>query len=144
MRGVFTVMAVAICGRASRTQRPHIDPQTGARDIAEVTLERRECRGTCAIYLVTLRCDGTATYQGKANAPRAGRFAGRVPLARFERLTDTIAAAGFFGMKDRYLASELDAGNSQVTVRVAAGTKTVELNGLPSDAPSGLVDIEVP
>lgn len=68
--------------------------------ITEITLERTTCFGTCPAYKVTLRSDGTITYEGRRFVEMMGVYEGRA--YGFARLAQLITSAGYFNLKDDY------------------------------------------
>jgi Domain of unknown function (DUF6438) len=83
-----------------------IEPPESA--IGSVRLSRGMCYGTCPVYEVVLRREGTASWRGEAFTERLGEFEGQVDAADFLRLASFIERAGFFGWEDEYVAPVTD------------------------------------
>src|SRR3982751_4511189 len=73
---------------------------SSADQITEVTLERTACFGSCPIYKVTLRSDGTVIYEGKRFVEMIGTYKGR--SYGFEHLAKFILSQDYFNLKDNY------------------------------------------
>lgn len=82
------------------------DRRRGGEQITEITLERTACFGTCPMYKVTLKADGTFTYEGKEYVEHKGRYKGR--FYGFNRLAQLVEKYGYFSMKDDYSVSMTD------------------------------------
>jgi hypothetical protein len=98
--------------------------------ITSVTLRRGACFGTCPIYEVTLRADGTATWDGERFVDRLGHFEGSVDVNDVARLARFIERADFFAWEDEHLANVTDLPDYFLTVVSSAETKTVRQNGV--------------
>lgn len=91
--------------------------------ITEITLERTACFGTCPIYKVTLKRDGTATYVGKQFVERTGTYSGK--FYGFERLAQLIESRGYFDLKDNYTINATDLPSTVTSVVRAGRRKTI-------------------
>ncbi len=69
------VFGLSFAGILPRAE-PVADRPNSAPSITELTLERGPCLGTCPIYRITLRSDGTGTYVGWNHAERIGVYSG--------------------------------------------------------------------
>ena len=94
--------------------------------IASVSLQRGPCFGSCPIYDVTLRADGTATWNGERFVERLGRYEGEVNLNDYDRLARFVERAGFFDWDPEYANDNIaDLPNYYLTVVANGNTKTV-------------------
>jgi hypothetical protein len=94
MVGALLILPALVGGRVAPEPRPH----------DAITLRRGPCFGNCPIYELTLRGDGTASYDGGDYAPRNGRYEGRVDPAAVESLLDLLEEVDFWRMEpDRQL-----------------------------------------
>ncbi len=66
-----------------------------ARDITRVKLRRGMCYGTCPVFDLTLRADGTAIWNGQAWVEPLGEHRGRISAAAFDRVTRKVIENGF-------------------------------------------------
>lgn len=105
-----------------------------ARKIKEVTFSRTPCYGTCPIYKVTLKSDGTLTYVGERFVDRAGTYTATFWARDLERLSSLLDQVGFWNMKVRYTASATDLPSQILTVVSDKGSKTVNEYGASGPA----------
>lgn len=86
-------------------------------EIVEISFETggNSCGGPCADYKVTIRNDGTVTYQGRSNVKQTGIKNISVPRANFDLLARKINEIGFFDLRDRYDGVEFDEGTMSIT-----------------------------
>lgn len=118
---------------------------TDAEGISEITLERERCYGSCPVYKVILRRDGSATYIGKENVSRIGEYRSQVypyqPLgAEFIRLARLVASQGYLKMNDHYTALTTDS-DTVITSIVHNGKRKTIVN-YDNQAPIELYGIE--
>jgi hypothetical protein len=99
-------------------------------ELTSITFRRGACFGACPIYEVTLRSDGTATWDGERFVDRLGHYEGQVDLNDYGRLAGFIQRAGFFGWEPEYLANVTDLPDYVLTVVAGGKTKTVRQNGV--------------
>lgn len=95
--------------------------------ITEVTLERSVCFGYCPVYKVTLRRDGTISYNGIEYVPLKGAYEGTV--YGFERLAQLIIARGYFNLKDNYTINATDLPTTVTSVVRNGKRKTIKNYG---------------
>lgn len=95
--------------------------QKGGEQIMEVSLERGACYGTCPVYKVTLKRDGTAIYEGKRFVERQGTYTGNI--YSFDRLAQFIEAEGYFKLKDDYSINVTDLSTTTTSVVRAGGQR---------------------
>jgi Domain of unknown function (DUF6438) len=72
---------------------PHID---------SITLARTACYGSCPVYSVTVRSNGTVTYHGEYFVKVKGRRSHRIPSSGFRQLADEVRRIGFFAFQSHY------------------------------------------
>lgn len=94
-----------------------------AEQITEVTLERTACFGTCPSYKVTLRRDGTISYDGRRFVELQGRYEGT--FYGFDRLAQLIVARGYFNFKDNYDINATDLPSAITSVVRGGKRKTI-------------------
>lgn len=111
--------------------------------ITEISLERQECFGTCPVYKVVLRKDGTATYTGVKFVPRMGEYRGKVYAYEyyFITLAKLIRSQGYFDLKDNYSSGWTDQDTVITSVVERGRRKTVVNYG--NAAPIKLWGIEM-
>jgi hypothetical protein len=92
-----------------------------------ITLRRGPCFGTCPEYEVTLRSDGSATWDGERFVQRLGHYRGEVAVDEYDRLARFVQRAGFAQWQDEYVAGT-DTPDYFLTVAMGQQTKTVRQN----------------
>jgi Domain of unknown function (DUF6438) len=99
--------------------------------ITSISLERGACFGSCPIYKVTLRSDGTATYDGERFVDRIGEYQAQIDLNDYSRLAGFVERAGFLEWNDEYVNENItDLPNYYLTVVADGATKTVHQYGV--------------
>ena len=91
--------------------------QKTVREIIEISFETggNSCGGQCADYKVTIRNDGTVTYEGRSNVKITGVKKISVPRNNFDLLARKVNEIGFFDLRDRYDGFEFDGGTMSIT-----------------------------
>jgi len=93
--------------------------------ISEIGLERSACYGTCPVYTVMLKSDGTVRYRGEAHVENIGVRTGRIDAYKFEQLAKYIEEIGYLKLDNNYLTGITDASTVYTTVRSGAKRKVV-------------------
>lgn len=101
----FAVALVLLLAAAGFLQRgiPVANASISATEVTELTLERGPCFGTCPIYRIVLRSDGTATYVGWNYVERIGVYSGTFAPEEFSRLVEAVETLGFWQLQESYL-----------------------------------------
>lgn len=76
-------------------------------EVSEISLERTMCFGTCPVYKVTLRKDGSATYNGEWFVDKIGLYAGIISEHSFHRISELVDLINFSNLKDGYYYVEV-------------------------------------
>jgi len=100
----------------------------GAPEI-EITLSRGACYGYCPEYTVSIRSDGTITYQGKTYVGKHGRAQDNIPPADVAALVAKFDAANFETLRMPQTCHGgigTDASTDIITFRRGEKTHTVE------------------
>jgi len=97
--------------------------------ITEVTLQRTPCFGTCPVYKVTLRPNGTLSYHGELFVSRKGNFTAKYWSHDFVRLASAIDAVHFDSFSTNYSMPVTDQSSTIVTVVRGKTSKSVEVYG---------------
>jgi hypothetical protein len=111
-----------------------------ASEIREIRQEHTACFGTCPVYDVTLRRDGTAQYRGEAFLPVLGIYSATIDSATFARLAGYVVRHGFFKLESRYAVNATDQASVITTVLFGADSATIDCYGRA--APYDLRDIQ--
>jgi hypothetical protein len=73
-----------------------------AEEIQEIVLERTACFGTCPVYVLALRRNGSAEYLGAMFVERMGRFQRRVASEAFAQLAECAIDSGIWKRRKSY------------------------------------------
>lgn len=119
---LMTAVLILISALSATAQRVSAQDKD---QITEVTLERTACYGTCPMYKVTLKSDGTIIYEGQRFVETLGTYTGTA--YGFERLAQLILAANYFNLKDEYTRPITDMP-SAITSVVRGGKRKVISN----------------
>jgi hypothetical protein len=126
MRTALVLIILSVAVHLPAGEAASIEPPA-----SEIVLERGPCFGTCPIYRVTLRSDGTATFVGWNHVGRVGVYHGAITAADFRRVADRFASARFRELDDSYLQPIMDLPVVRTTlVRGDSGRKVVLDHGV--------------
>jgi hypothetical protein len=103
--------------------------------IDSISLSRGPCYGTCPVYRVTLRSDGTVIWEGERFVQPIGRHVGRVDPAHFEHLARLTESSGFFEWRDEYAEPVTD--HPANTIEVHRGNDLKRVVQYATDEPPG-------
>jgi hypothetical protein len=110
---------VALVGCAAAAQVPSsVEP-------IEISIERTPCFGMCPDYKVTLRQDGTVTYNGRQYVRVTGEHTWQVDPAAVRALAAEMDQAGYFDLQDEYVARMTDNPTTFTSLTIGARTKKV-------------------
>ena len=98
--------------------------------IDAITLERTSCFGTCPVYKVTVRRDGSVAYDGKQFVRVTGHRTHKIPAEQFQKLAREIQRIGFFNLKDKYSSKENPDGSIEVVTDQPSRITTVRAGKL--------------
>jgi hypothetical protein len=117
--------------------------------LREITLERTQCFGRCPQYKLTIRSDGSALYEGKADVKETETKVLHVNRSDVERLVHKVNGIRFFDLKQKY--DSLKVGDEQsggITDVPSCVVTAVDENGTTKmiedrwGAPKGLYELE--
>jgi Domain of unknown function (DUF6438) len=98
-----------------------------------VTMHRSACHGTCPVYEVEIRKDGTVRWKGEQFVAATGSRWGRVTPQELNAVVAAVERADFFQLQDRYKFTsdgckyfETDNPSVAIVVTRAGTTKHVE------------------
>ena len=88
----------------------HSEVEIDMADLDDLTIElvRTRCYGTCPVYAVEIKGDGTATYCGVGFVKEAGERSRKIELSKIIQLVDAFEAANFYALDDEYAATVTD------------------------------------
>jgi hypothetical protein len=98
--------------------------------IDSITLERTSCYGTCPVYKLTVRRDGTVTYDGKEFVKVTGHRSHRIPAEQFQELVREIQRIGFFSFQNEYLSKRNPDGSMEIITDQSTRITTVRAGNL--------------
>lgn len=104
-----------------------------------IFMERTACYGTCPVYSVELRENGSVTYTGTQYVRVSGTRRWTVDAQAVQSLARDMARAGFFDWKDEYTAPVMDLPTTYVTLTAGGRTKKIKDH---LGAPPALKEIE--
>ena len=132
--------------RPARPDTTRARPVVQAGDSILIELERTACLGSCPVYSVALRGDGTVRYEGERFVKQAGAASAKVSPAAVRGIVDAANAAGFFGLPARYAHGEptcplytTDSPRTFITLTAGGKTKRIEHDYGCEDGPKALV-----
>ncbi|HET7696969.1 MAG TPA: membrane dipeptidase [Vicinamibacterales bacterium] len=90
-----------------------------------ITLERTACFGFCPVYTVTLRDDGTVTYNGRQHVKVTGNHTWKIDPAAVRALAQEMQDEGFFDLQDEYRSLMTDHPTVFTTLSAGGRSKRV-------------------
>ena len=113
-----------------------LDAKTG---VTEISLERSGCFGFCSMYTVTLRADGTASFEGKGNVKFVGHYVGTLDQRAFEALARFSEEIGFLDkLPSRQYCAVTDNPTVYVLVAKAGERRVIKHYAPDRDGPATL------
>lgn len=113
---------------------PEIRPED--QPVTSVQLERTPCYGTCPVYSVTLRPDGTLTYKGREFVKHVGSWTASFSPRDFSSLVHLVLTEGADSYKDSYGTPADDIPSHILTIKRPLGAKVIWESG--DRAPDGM------
>src|SRR3989344_3218798 len=118
-------------------------PETGIPLDFSVTLERQGCYGTCPIYKVTVKADGSVTYTGERFVGTTGEQTSVIGLDKVKQLVEKINAINYFLLNPEYTrGATFDAGSAVTKVTMNGQTKEILHAFEDTSAPVELTELE--
>jgi hypothetical protein len=133
--GVLLLFALA-CGSSSKTDEPPMSLED-----LEITMQRTACFGFCPVYALTVRGDGTVTYDGQRFVEVEGIQTSAVSEDQLRELVRRFDEIDFFSLEDDYACLATDLPSTITSISVEGRTKTVRRCSW-SDAPASLQNLE--
>ncbi|NQV28976.1 MAG: hypothetical protein HQ518_31865 [Rhodopirellula sp.] len=97
--------------------------------VTEIGMERTPCFGTCRVYTVILRSDGSVQYTGEENVRRKGKHAGRISDWAFNQLAEYLVESGYMEMESNYEVAVTDLPTAFTTAVVNGKRKIIRNYG---------------
>jgi len=133
-------------GAVIRSPASTARPQSG---FTLITLERKPCFGTCAVYAVSITGEGAVVFDGRQHVDSIRRVASRIDAERVAALVQLFDEAQFFTLDDRYVYGEQncriyasDAPTVITSITTGSRVKKVEHDAGCSSVPPRLADLE--
>ncbi|MBL8141409.1 MAG: hypothetical protein JNM38_09895 [Acidobacteria bacterium] len=137
------VLCLALAGHACSAPPSLPEPAPATRGdqrrviYNEISLTRTGCFGTCPIYTVVYRRDGTVTYTGERHVDHAGVHEGRTGKADFADLAQFVERSGLESLDTHYRVPGTDKPTTTVTVTRLDG-RTVSVSEYGRSGPPQL------
>ena len=97
--------------------------------VTEIGLERTACFGTCPVYTVILKSDGTVRYTGEDYVAHKGTRTGRISDWAFNQLAEYLIESGYMGMESNYEVPVTDMATAYTTAVVKGKRKLIRNYG---------------
>jgi hypothetical protein len=68
----------------------------------QITLERTACFGTCPVYKLTIKSDGSVTFDGERFTKTVGTATGKINSTNFRALVSEFEKIDYFSLADAY------------------------------------------
>jgi len=105
--------------------RSHDQAEARNHGVTEIGLERSPCYGTCPVYTVVIKADGTFRYKGERFVPRTGEHTGKVSVYGFNHLAQFIRDSGYADLQDDYSRTITDCPTAYTTAVIDGKRKVV-------------------
>lgn len=104
-----------------------LDPRYLAKDPSklELTLERTACHGSCPVYTVTVRGDGTCAWHGEQDVGTLGDVSYAVAPAEVAKLVAQSEVLHFLDLDDAYRMDVKDAPSTILTLSIDGKKKRI-------------------
>jgi acetamidase/formamidase len=117
-KGVHAMIPKAIFVGPTRSQNASDD---------QITLERTACFGTCPVYQLTIKSDGSVTFDGKRFTKTTGIATGKISQSDFRALVSEFVNIYYFSLPDAYTPGTKECPD-RITDMPSANT-SIRLNG---------------
>jgi hypothetical protein len=123
---------------------PHQPFPQGSLSSARIRLERTACFGTCPIYTVEIRGDGTVIWNGARFVKAVGVRRYRISVAKVRQLVEQLRRANFYSALESYVDRGItDMPSATITVTYGGVTKSVhDYAGTRVGMPQAIKDLE--
>lgn len=148
MKAALALMAAAVltgCSTAANGEAERVDVSAAALEHVEISMQRLPCFGTCPVYSVSIRGDGTVTFTGEQHVMTRGTATRTIDVEDVASLLRRLEEGGYFSFADNYTMNapacgmyHTDAPRAITVVRTAERTKRIEHDFGCSGAPAAL------
>ena len=105
--------------------RSHDEADAKHHGVTEIGLERSGCYGTCPVYTVIIKSDGTFRYKGEHFVKRTGEHTGTVSLYAFNHVAQYVRDSGFMDLQESYTRMVTDNPTTFTTAVIDGKRKVV-------------------
>jgi acetamidase/formamidase len=98
----------------------------GAND-DQITLERTACFGTCPVYKLTIKSDGSVMFQGERFTKTTGTATGKISATDFRALVAEFEKSDYFSLADAYTPGTKEC--PRPTTDMPSAETSIHLNG---------------
>jgi Domain of unknown function (DUF6438) len=98
-----------------------------------ITLERTVCFGSCPIYKLSIRSNGSVEYDGIDHVKIKGQAKTQISPQQVAQLVEAVNAVNFFGLRDKYQRTEdgckgvaTDNPSVIISIKIGDREKTVD------------------
>jgi len=124
--GFFLLAAVGLAALAAPKGASTAPVDAGKKAPILASLQRTACYGTCPIYKVTVRSDGTVEYDGERFVKVTGHQVAKLDPSHVEALRKAFADAKFFKLKGSFdCHDETDNPSVILTYRHGKQSRTI-------------------
>jgi len=93
----------------------------------QITLERGPCFGSCPMYKLTIKSDGTVTFEGKRFTKTIGTADGKISQSDFRALVSEFEKIDYFSLADAYTPGTKQCG--QVMTDMPSANTSIKVKG---------------
>lgn len=140
MRNLLSIVLTSIFLSACTGPKSLMKSFEKAGESTVIKFERTACFGTCPVYEVVIRGDGSLTYTGKEFAQPKGIFKAQISPEDLRSLYERIAISGFFEMEDAYDGPISDVPSAITEVQITDKRRKKVINRW--EAPEDLIRLE--
>jgi hypothetical protein len=143
---VFVVCLIGVGARVLILEVPPLwstFPEISDWNSLRITLERGGCLGTCPIYKVEIRGDGTVLYDGTQFVAVTGRQEDHIPVAAVRELFEQFRKTNYFAYSDVYTIVGFDVPTYTTSIAFDGRSKSVlNFDGPSVGMPRVVTDLE--
>lgn len=113
------------CAQTSKTNRTKTRTRGNMPAVTSATMQRGACFGRCPEYKLTIKSDGTVTYQGTRNAPSLGTYQKNIGAEKATKVLNEFGHYRVDTLKDTYRQNIADMPGLAYTFVINGREKSV-------------------
>ena len=114
-----------------------------SQDELVITLERTACFGTCPVYSLTIKGDGTVVYVGEDHVQTKGVKETAISIGDVNQLVLEFEKADYFSLNDSYTSFGIsDMPSANTSISIGGKTKAIKHYLGDRSAPKQLTELE--